>query len=177
LGHDILHCIRTGVIQWVGKMAISIGRRQFISALGGATVAWPLAALAQQPAATPKVGVLWHAGSPGEEQPYFDALIRGFKDLVYADGRNIRLEHRFPNETPDHFRDMAAELVALKVDVIVTVGNITAPYAKNATTTIPIVFLFVADPVGLKLVDSLARPGGKHHRSVDPGDRSDGKAF
>jgi putative tryptophan/tyrosine transport system substrate-binding protein len=55
---------------------------------------------------------------------------------------------------------MAAELVALKVDVIVTVGNITAPYAKNATTTIPIVFLFVADPVGLKLVDSLARPGG-----------------
>jgi putative ABC transport system substrate-binding protein len=141
-------------------MATGIGRRQFISALGSAAAAWPLAARAQQPVATPKVGVLWHAGNPGEEQPYFDALIRGFKDLGYADGRNIRLEHRFPNEMPDRFRDMAAELVALKVDVIVTVGNITAPYAKNATTTIPIVFLFVADPVGLKLVDSLARPGG-----------------
>jgi putative tryptophan/tyrosine transport system substrate-binding protein len=135
-------------------------RREFMTLLGGTVVAWPLAADAQQPAAMPTVGVLWHAGNPGEEQPYFDALIRGFKDLGYADGRNIRFEHRFPNETPDRFRDMAEELVALKVDVIVTVGNITAPYAKNATATIPIVFLFVADPVGLKLVDSLARPGG-----------------
>jgi putative ABC transport system substrate-binding protein len=143
-----------------GQMAIGIGRRQFITALGGATVAWPLAARAQQPGTMPAVGILWHAGNPSEEQPYFDAIIRGFKDLGYVEGRNIRFEHRFPNETPDRFRDMAAELVALKVDVLVTVGNITAPYAKNATTTIPIVFLFVADPVGLKLVDSLAHPGG-----------------
>jgi putative tryptophan/tyrosine transport system substrate-binding protein len=136
-----------------------IRRREFISLLGGAA-GWPFAARAQQATAIPTVGVLWHAGNPGEEQPYFDALIRGFKDLGYVEGRNIKFEHRFPNETPDHFRDMAAELVALKVNVIVTVGNITAPYAKNATVRIPIVFLFVADPVGLKLVDSLARPGG-----------------
>jgi len=108
----------------------------------------------------PTVGVLWHAGSADEEQPYFDALIRGFKDLGYVEGHNIRFEHRFPNETPDRFREMAAELVALKVAVIVTVGNTTASYAKNATATIPIVFLFVADPVGAQLVDSLARPGG-----------------
>jgi putative ABC transport system substrate-binding protein len=135
-------------------------RREFIALLSGATVAGPLTARAQQAAAIPTVGVLWHSGNAGEEQPYFDTLMRGFKDLGYIEGRNIKFEHRFPNETPDRFRDMAAELVALKVNVIVTVGNITAPYAKNATTTIPIVFLFVADPVGLKLVDSLARPGG-----------------
>jgi putative ABC transport system substrate-binding protein len=140
-------------------MAIDIGRRQFVSALGGGAFAWPLAARAQQ-GAMPTVGVLWHAGAPGEEQPYFDALMRGFKDLGYVEGRNIRFEHRFPNETPDRFREMVAELVALKVNVIMTVGNVTAPYAKSATTTIPIVFLFVADPVGMKLVDSLARPGG-----------------
>ena len=141
-------------------MTIDIGRRPFIFVLGGAAFGWPLVASAQQAAAMPTVGVLWHAGNPSEEQPYFDALIRGFKDLGYVEGRNIMFEHRFPNETPERFRDMAAELAALKVNVIVTVGNITAPYAKNATTTIPIVFLFVADPVGLKLVDSLARPGG-----------------
>ena len=134
-------------------------RREFIALVGGAA-AWPVSAHAQQMAAMPTIGVLWHAGNAGEEQPYFNALMRGFKDLGYVEGRNIRFEHRFPNETPDRFRDMAAELVALKVNVIVTVGNITAPYAKNATTTIPIVFIFVADPVGLKLVESLARPGG-----------------
>jgi putative tryptophan/tyrosine transport system substrate-binding protein len=135
-------------------------RREFVALLGGAAAAWPFAARAQHAAGIPTVGVLWHAGNAGEEQPYFDALVRGFKDLGYVEGRNIRFEHRFPNETPDRFRDMAAELVALKVDVIITVGNITAPYAKNATAVIPIVFLFVADPVGLKLVDSLSRPGG-----------------
>lgn len=69
-------------------------------------------------------------------------------------------EHRFPNESPDRFRSMASELAALKVDVIVTVGNVAAPYAKSATPDIPIVFLFVADPVGSHLVASLARPGG-----------------
>jgi putative ABC transport system substrate-binding protein len=137
-----------------------VRRRDFIALIGGAALSCPLAARAQHAAGIPTVGVLWHAGNAGEEQPYFDALIRGFEDLGYVEGRNIRFEHRFPNETPDRFRDMAAELVGLKVDVIVTVGNITAPYAKNATATIPIVFLFVADPVGLKLVDSLNRPGG-----------------
>jgi putative tryptophan/tyrosine transport system substrate-binding protein len=135
-------------------------RREFISLLSSAAAVWPLSVQAQQTAEIPTVGVLWHAGSASEEQPYFEALHQGFKDLGYVEGRNIKFEHRFPNETPDRFRNMAAELVARKVDVLMTVGNVTAPYAKNATTTIPIVFLFVADPVGLKLVDSLARPGG-----------------
>ena len=134
-------------------------RREFLTAFGG-VVACSFAARAQQGTRVPTIGVLWHAGSANEEQPYFDALIRGFKDLGYVEGRNIKFENRFPNELPDHFREMAAELVARKVDVIVTVGNATASYAKNATATIPIVFLFVADPVGSQLVASLARPGG-----------------
>jgi ABC-type uncharacterized transport system substrate-binding protein len=135
-------------------------RRDFITLLSSSAAAWPIAARAQQAARMPTVGVLWHAGNAGEEEPYFDALARGFRDLGYIEGRNIKLEHRFPNEIPDRFREMAAELVALKVDVIVTVGNTTVYYARNATTTIPIVFLFVADPLGSKLVANLARPGG-----------------
>ncbi len=141
-------------------MAVDIGRREFVAALGGAAGVWPLAARAQQVGRIPTIGVLWHAGSAEQEQPYFGALLEGFKDLGYVEGKNIKLEHRFPNETPERFKSMAAELVSLKVDVLVTVGNPTARYAKDATSTIPIVFLFVSDPVGANLVDSLARPGG-----------------
>jgi len=108
----------------------------------------------------PTVGVLWHAGGPSEEQPYFDALVQGFKDLGYIEGQNIKFEHRFPNEIPERFRQMATELAKLNVSAIVTVGNTTAQYAKQATATIPVVFVFVNDPVGAKLVNTLARPGG-----------------
>jgi putative tryptophan/tyrosine transport system substrate-binding protein len=134
-------------------------RRDFIKAIASST-AWPLHAQAQSPAQIPTVGVLWHAASAQEEQPYFDALIQGFKELGYVEGRNIRFEHRFPNEIPERFRQMAAELVALNVAAIVTVGNTTAQYAKQATNSIPVVFVFVNDPVAAKLVDTLARPGG-----------------
>ncbi len=134
-------------------------RREFMTVMGGA-MAWPLAVRAQQASTVPTIGVLWHAGSADEEQPYFDALIAGFKDLGYVEGRNVRFEHRFPNEAPDRYRAMAAELVALKVAAIVTVGNAPASYARQATATIPIVFIFAADPIGSKLVESLARPGG-----------------
>ena len=134
-------------------------RREFITLLGGAAAAWPLAARAQQTRTVPVVGVLWHAGSAEEEGPYFRALQQGFRDLGYIDGRNIKLEHRFPNEMPERFRGMAAELVSLNVDVLVSVGNVASPYAKDATTTVPVVFTLVADPVGMKLVESFARPG------------------
>jgi putative tryptophan/tyrosine transport system substrate-binding protein len=141
-------------------MAISIGRREFIMLLGGAAVAWPLAARGQQKGKVPVVGVLWHAGSAEQEGSNFNALVEGFNALGYVDGKNIRLEHRFPNEIPDRFNSMAAELVAAKVDVLVSVGATAAPYVKNATTTIPVVFSVVSDPIAAKLVDSLARPGG-----------------
>ena len=137
-----------------------IGRRHFVAGVGAVACALPFVARAQSTSRIPTIGILWHAGNAGEEQPYFDSVVRGFHDLGYVEGHNIRFEHRFPNETPDHFRQMAAELVALKVDAIITVGNATVPYARNATVTIPIVFLFVADPVASKLVNSLAQPGG-----------------
>jgi putative ABC transport system substrate-binding protein len=135
-------------------------RREFILALGGAAASLPLAASAQQPAKIPTIGILWHAGTAEQEGPNFTAVIEGFKALGYVDGRNIRFEHRFPNETPDRFRSMAAELVSMKVDVLMSVGIAAAPYVKSATSTIPIVFALVADPVASKLVDSLAKPGG-----------------
>jgi ABC-type uncharacterized transport system substrate-binding protein len=134
-------------------------RRDFITLLGGAAAAWPLAARGQQAGKIPTVGYLWHAGSPQEEVPYFGALQEGFARLGYVDGRNIKLEHRFPNETPEHFKSMAAELVSLNVDVLMG-GATASPYLRDATTKIPIVFMFVPDPVGMKLVQSIARPGG-----------------
>ncbi|SEE89184.1 putative ABC transport system substrate-binding protein [Rhizobiales bacterium GAS191] len=138
--------------------AQSLRRRDFVALIGGG-VAWPFAGQAQQSSKIPTVGVLWHAGSPEEEQPFFGALREGFKDLGYVEGQNIRLEHRFPNEIPNQFRSMIAELVALKVDVVVSVTPASF-YAKDATGTIPHVFVLVPDPVGSKFVDSLARPGG-----------------
>jgi putative tryptophan/tyrosine transport system substrate-binding protein len=133
-------------------------RREFIAISCGATLAAPRFARAQ-PGRLPKVGILWHAGSAEEEGRYFSGMVEGFRDLGYEQGRNITLEHRFPNEIPERFRSMADELVALNVDVLVAVGTQTAPYAKNATSTVPVVFLFVPDAVGSGFVESLGRPG------------------
>ncbi|HVM79690.1 MAG TPA: ABC transporter substrate-binding protein [Stellaceae bacterium] len=133
-------------------------RRDVLSGLLVASVL-PHAARGQQPGKVPTIGVLWHAGSPEEEEPFFSALRHGFKDLGYIEGQNIRLEHRFPNEVPERFKSMLADLVALHVDVIVSVTP-ASYYAKDATGTIPHVFVFVPDPVGLKFVESLSHPGG-----------------
>lgn len=135
-----------------------MSRRDFLAAICGAIATLPALARAQA-SRIPRVGVLWHAGSAAVEGSYYTGLLEGFRDLGYADGRNIILEHRFPNEIPERFRSMVAELVALKVDVLVTVGTQTAPYARDATTSIPVVFIFVPDPVGSGFVDGLARPG------------------
>jgi putative ABC transport system substrate-binding protein len=134
-------------------------RRDFFSFIGGAMLAVPGFALAQPGGRVPTVGYLWHAGNAKEETPYFEALLEGFAKLGYVEGRNIKLEHRFPNETPERFKSMAAELVALNVDVLMG-GAIASTYLRDATTKIPIVFMFVPDPVGMKFVQSIARPGG-----------------
>jgi putative ABC transport system substrate-binding protein len=84
-------------------------RRQFIAGVGGA-IAWPLAGRAQQSTRIPRIGVLWHAGSAEEEGSNFRALVKGFAALGYVEGRNIVMEHRFPNERPENFRSMAADL-------------------------------------------------------------------
>jgi putative tryptophan/tyrosine transport system substrate-binding protein len=134
-------------------------RRELIALFGGAAV-WPFGARAQQRRKIPRVGVLWHAANAEEEAIYLSALRKGFNDLGYVDGQTIALEHRFPNEEPDRFAGLAAELVALKVDVLMAITPLGALAAQRATTTIPIVFILVPDPVERKLVDSLARPGG-----------------
>jgi len=133
-------------------------RREFVSFLGGAA-AWPLAARAQTAGKIPKVGYLWHAGSAKEEHPYYEAVIEGFAKLGYVNGRNIVLEHRFPDEKPERFTSMAAELIAMNPDVLMG-GSVASFYLYSATKTVPIVFMFVPDPIGLKLVNSLAHPGG-----------------
>jgi putative tryptophan/tyrosine transport system substrate-binding protein len=132
-------------------------RRTFIAGLGGA-VAWPVVARAQQPAKIPRIGVLWHAGSAEQEGTNYKALVNGFIDKGFIDGKTIVLEHRFPNEQPAQFRSMAAELVSSGVDVLVAIGANAPPFAKEATKSIPIVFALVPDPLGSKLVNSLARP-------------------
>ena len=137
-----------------------IERRDFITLLGTAA-AWPLAARAQRsPNKIPVVGVLWHAGSAEEEDVYLSVLRKAFRDLGYIEGKNIQLEHRFPAENPDRFRTLARELVESKVDAIIAVSALGAIELKKLTSTVPIVFVVVADPVGLGLVESLARPGG-----------------
>jgi putative tryptophan/tyrosine transport system substrate-binding protein len=135
-------------------------RRDFITLLGGAG-AWPIAAGAQGKSRIPRIGVLWHAGNAQEEGPLFTALVEGFRKLGYEEVRDITLEHRFPNEIPERFESMAAELVSLNVDALVCAGIQAASALKEATKTIPVVFMFLPDPVGSKLVASLARPGGE----------------
>ncbi len=107
----------------------------------------------------PTVGVLWHAGSQEEEGKYFVALTEGFRSAGYVDGRNIILEHRYPNEQLERFESCAQELVQLKPDVLVGVTRPAAVALQRTGTSIPIVFLIVPDPVGARLVQSLARPG------------------
>jgi putative tryptophan/tyrosine transport system substrate-binding protein len=136
-------------------------RRQFLTLLSGVAATWPLAARAQQSSnKIPVVGVLWHAGSAEEEGVYLNPLVKAFNELGYIDGKNIRLEHRFPAENPDRFRTLAQELVGLKPDAIVAVTNLDAVEVKRATSTIPIVFVLTQDPVGDGFVESLSHPGG-----------------
>jgi putative tryptophan/tyrosine transport system substrate-binding protein len=145
-------------------------RREFIALFSGAAV-WSFSAHAQQRGRVPRIGVLWHAANAEQEAIYLGALEKGLTDLGYVTGRTITLEHRFPNEQPDRFASLAAELVALKVDVLIAVTPLAALAAQRATTTIPIVFILVPDPVERKLVNSLARPGGNitglTHISID----------
>ena len=125
-----------------------------ILALGILSV--PLSSEAQQPAKVPRIGVL-SPGSPGPS-PLLDAFRQGLRELGYVEGQNIAIEYRFAEAKPERLADLAAELVRLKVDVILTINTPASQAAKNATRTIPIVFTFVADPA--PLVASLARPGG-----------------
>jgi putative ABC transport system substrate-binding protein len=135
-------------------------RREFISLLGGAAAAWPLGALAQQPA-MPVVGVLG-AGSPA---PLFTvALAQGLKESGYTEGENVRIEYRWARGAYGLLPGMADELVSLPVNVLTTFGTPAARVAKGASVKVsppvPVVFSFGGDPVAEGLVASLNRPGG-----------------
>ena len=134
-------------------------RREFIALVSGAATAWPLLARAQQIGKVPTIGYL----SPGSASPgplaYHDEFQRGLQELGYVGGRNIIIEYRFAEGKFDRLDQLAAELVGLNVDLIVSVVTQASLAAKKATTTIPIVIVSVADPVGAGLVGNLARPG------------------
>ena len=133
-------------------------RREFIALLGGAA-AWPLAARAQQSTNKVSVGFL-SVNAHSAMIARIDAFQRGLGDLGYIVGQNIAVEYRFAEGQPDRLRALADELVHLKVSVIVTEGTTSTRYAKEATSTIPIVMAQDPDPVGMGFVASLARPGG-----------------
>jgi putative ABC transport system substrate-binding protein len=139
-------------------MATYIRRREFISTLGGMAVAWPFAARAQQPA-MPVIGYL-NSGSPESDTPRLTGLRRGLNESGYVEGRNLVIEYRWAGNQADRLPALAADLVQLRVAVIVSSGPPSTFAAKAATTSIPIVFGVGADPVQLGLVESLNRPGG-----------------
>jgi putative tryptophan/tyrosine transport system substrate-binding protein len=137
-------------------------RRNFIRLLGGAAVAWPLAARAQQSDRVRRIGVLVAAtADDGDYQARIAAFQQGLQQLGWSDGRNVHIDTRWATTKPDDIRRHAAELAALAPDVILAgTGTATVAPLLQATRTVPIVFAVVIDPVGAGFVDSLARPGG-----------------
>jgi putative ABC transport system substrate-binding protein len=141
-------------------MAIRIRRREFIVTLGGAA-AWPLAARAQQAERMRRVGVLMNrAADDPQGQARVAAFQQALQQLGWDDGRNVQIDIRWGEDDADRSRRYAQELVALAPDVILSSGTVGVEALKHVGCTLPIVFVLVVDPVGVGLVDSLARPGG-----------------
>jgi putative ABC transport system substrate-binding protein len=134
-----------------------MNRREFITLVGGAAAALPLAARAQQPAKLPTIGYM--GGSTTEQTLWMPAFVQRLRELGWIEGRTVAIEYRWAQGQIDRFSEITAEFVRLKVDVIITSGA-GAAVAKQMTSVIPIVFTLTHDAIGSGLVASLARPGG-----------------
>jgi putative tryptophan/tyrosine transport system substrate-binding protein len=137
-----------------GQLAAAIGRRQFISALGGVAAVWPLTARAQR-SKMPVIGYL----SIRSPLPVDDIFLQELRELGWIEGQNIVIDRRFAGGDVDQLKKFAGELVGLKVDLIVAVASQATQASKDATRSIPVVFVNAGDPVGQGFVESLAHPG------------------
>ena len=137
-------------------------RRDFISLLGSATATWPLMARSQQSTGMRRIGVLAGAIAPDDPETRAQptAFLQGLRDLGWFDGRNVHIDYRWGLGNAENTRKYATELVALAPDVILIDGTATVAPMLQATRSVPIVFVNVADPVGAGFVESMARPGG-----------------
>jgi putative ABC transport system substrate-binding protein len=130
-------------------------RREFVTLASGAIVAWPLVTRAQPSGKIWRIGFIAH-----RYEKFYDPLFQGLRELGYTEGQNLVVERRYAEGRVERFQEFAAEMVQLKVDVIIVVTTPAAFAVRNATTTIPIVHPAAIDPVGTGLIASLARPGG-----------------
>jgi len=137
-----------------------VRRRQFISLLGSAAAAWPLAARAQQSERMRRIGVLMSAASGTDQEAGVAVFKEVLHQLGWIDGQNVRVEIRWARGDPAEARQSAEELVALPADIIMVTGQLGLEVLLQATHSVPIVFNSVIDPVGSGYIDSLARPGG-----------------
>jgi putative ABC transport system substrate-binding protein len=149
-------------------------RRAFITLLGGAAVAWPLAVGAQQPDKLPTVGFLV-PNTRSAATEWIDAFVLRMRELGWIEGRTVAIEYRWVEGRSERFAEIAAEFVQLKVNVIVTSGTPAVMALQQATSVIPIVFATAGDPVSTGLVASLARPGGHTTGLATIGDELTGK--
>src|SRR5262249_9181803 len=142
-----------------GRMTVTIGRRELLVALGGAAAAWPLAARAQPPA-MPVIGDL-SIRSSGTDAQFLVSFRQGLSEVASSKAENVAVEYRYAEGQADRLASLATDLVRRKVAIIVTTGGPPAALAaKDATSTIPIVFVTGGDPVREGLVQSFNRPGG-----------------
>ena len=135
-------------------------RREFITVLGGAATVWPLMVRAQQAERVQRIGVLsGSAANDPDNNVRIAAFVQALQQLGWTDGQNVRIDFRWAAGSAQDYRKYAAELAALAPDVILTLGGSFAPMLQ-ATRTVPIVFAFAVDPVGIGFVETLSRPGG-----------------
>jgi len=136
-------------------------RREFTKLVGGAAAIWPFAVLAQQSERMRRIGVLMHtAADDVDGQTRLAAFLQGLQETGWAVGRNVHIDIRWASANPDRFRSHAVDLLALKPDVVLASSSQSVAAFQKATSTMPIVFAAIADPVAQGFVDSIARPGG-----------------